>query len=93
MTKTIPLSKMRENWKKREGYLLAQEEQRPEFELARAIIEARVKAGLTQEELAERMNTSQSAIARMEGLSSIPSTRTLQKLAIATGTHLRIAFD
>ncbi len=46
-----------------------------EFALAQAIIEARVKAGLPQEQLAERMATSQSAIARLESCRSIPSAR------------------
>lgn len=36
------------------------------------------------------MNTSQSAIARLESGRSRPSTRTLEKLAAATGSKLRI---
>ncbi len=64
-----------------------------EFALAQAIIEARVKAGLTQEQLAERMATSQSAIARLESGRSIPSARTLTRFAKATGTILRISFE
>lgn len=64
-----------------------------EFALAQAMIEARSRAGLTQEQLAERMQTSQSAIARMESGRTVPSGRTLQRLAIATGTRLRIRFE
>lgn len=64
-----------------------------EFTLAQAIIEARVRAGLTQEQLAERMATSQSAIARLESGRSIPSARTLTRFAKATGTRLRISFE
>jgi transcriptional regulator with XRE-family HTH domain len=63
-----------------------------EFALARAIIEARSKAGLTQEELAERMETSQSTIARLESGKTMPSGKTLTKLAKATGTKLEIRF-
>ena len=44
-------------------------------------------------ELAERMNTSQSSIARLESGRSRPSTRTLEKLAAATGSKLRIILD
>ncbi len=64
-----------------------------EFVLALAIIEARTKAGLTQEELATRMETSQSAIARLESGRTVPSARTLARFARATGTRLRISFE
>ena len=50
----------------------------PEFELAHALIKARVTAGLTQEQLAaERMETSQSFVARLESGRTRPSTQTL----------------
>lgn len=48
----------------------------------------RVRAGLTQAELAERMGTTQSAIARMEGGGSRPTLETLEKLAAAVGAQL-----
>lgn len=64
-----------------------------EFELAHALIEARAQAGLTQEQLAERMATSQSAVARMESGRTIPSGRTLERFARATGTRLKISFE
>ena len=65
----------------------------PEFDLARCLIEARTQAGLTQAELAERMRTKQSVVARLESGRSRPSARTLEKIAQATGTKLRISFD
>ena len=64
-----------------------------EFALASALIAARSRAGLTQEELAEKMDTSQSAIARMESGRTIPSGSTLKRFARATGTRLRITFE
>ena len=64
-----------------------------EFALASALIEARAKAGLTQEELARRMKTTQSVVARLEGGRTRPSTRTLERIAKATGTRLRISFE
>lgn len=48
----------------------------------------RAEAGLTQAELAERMGTTQSAIARMEGGGSRPTLDTLEKLASAVGADL-----
>ena len=48
----------------------------------------RTQAELTQAELAERMGTTQSAIARMEGGGARPSLETLEKLATAVGAEL-----
>lgn len=64
-----------------------------EFGMIRALIDARLSAGLTQEQLAERMETSQSTIARLEGGRTVPSGRTLSRYAKATGTRLRISFE
>lgn len=62
----------------------------PEFALARELIGARVKAKLTQEEVARRMGTSQSAVARMESGRGLPSTTSLRKYAKAVGRELKI---
>lgn len=80
-------------WMKDDGYRQEYDALETEFALARAMIEARSKAGLTQEELAKRMDTSQSAIARLETGRSLPSGRTLERFAKATGTNLRIIFE
>lgn len=48
----------------------------------------RSEAGLTQAELAERMGTTQSAIARMEGGGTRPTLDTLEKIASAVGADL-----
>jgi transcriptional regulator with XRE-family HTH domain len=63
-----------------------------EYALARALIQARQASGLTQEELAERMHTTQSAVARWESGKHLPSCQTLQRIARATNTDLRISF-
>jgi len=64
-----------------------------EFALAAAMIEARAKAGLTQEQVAQRMNTTQTVVARLESGRSKPSTRTLERFADATGARLKISFE
>ena len=64
-----------------------------EFAIAAALIRARANAGLTQEQLAERMGTKQEVVARWEGGKVLPSTRTLARLAKATGTTLQISFS
>jgi transcriptional regulator with XRE-family HTH domain len=45
------------------------------------LIKARTRAGLSQAELAVRMGTSQSAIARLESGQTLPSTKTLLRYA------------
>ena len=90
MTKVNDLHK---KWMKSDDYRKAHEGLAAEFALARAVINARVAAGLTQEQLAQRMATTQSVIARLEGGRTRPSTQTLERLAAATGTRLRITFE
>jgi ribosome-binding protein aMBF1 (putative translation factor) len=90
--KTIPAEKVFAEWRKDPEYVRDYEALEEEVALASAGIGARAHAGLTQEELAERMGTSQSAIARLESGRSRPSTTTLAKLAAATGTKLRVSF-
>jgi DNA-binding XRE family transcriptional regulator len=63
-----------------------------EFAVAAALIEARAKARLTQSELARRMGTTQSAIARLESGRNAPSGQTLMKFAKAVRRKLRVEF-
>ena len=62
----------------------------PEFEIAAELIKARVRAGLSQAELAARMGTSQSTIARLESGQTLPSTKTLLRYAKATGSKFQV---
>jgi len=64
----------------------------PKFAAVSALIEARIKKGLTQEVLARKINTKQSAIARIESGRANPSIGFLQKLAEALGKKLVIQF-
>jgi len=57
------------------------------------MIKARTRAGLTQEQLAARLETKQSVIARLESGRVKPSTRTHERIAQATGHKLRITFE
>ena len=63
----------------------------PEFTIARALIEARTRSGLTQREVAKRMGTTQSAIARLERGYPLPSITTLKKYASATDSKVNIS--
>ena len=80
-------------WSEDPVYRKAHDRLGPEFELSLSLIEARTRAKLTQAELAQRMNTTQSVVARLESGRARPSTRTLEKIAQATRTRLRISLD
>jgi HTH-type transcriptional regulator/antitoxin HipB len=61
-----------------------------QFKLGVLLREAREKAGLTQEELARRMNTKKSAISRIENHAEDIKLSTLEKFARAIGKTLRL---
>ncbi len=87
------ISDLHRRWSKDADYTDAYAALGQEFELARVLIEARTEAGLSQSQLARRMKTSQSYIARIEGGKVRPSTSALERFAQATRTRLRIAFE
>ena len=61
-------------------------------DLADAILAARTAAGLSQIQVAAKLKTSQANVVRLEKGRSLPSTRTLQRIAQATGHKLVITF-
>jgi DNA-binding XRE family transcriptional regulator len=91
MRKYIPVSESVAKWEKDPAFVEAYAALDEEFALASALIEARGRADLTQEQVAQRMGTTQAAVARLEGGGTMPSTRTLERYAKATGHRLRIA--
>ena len=68
------------------------EDSQPEFEIAKAIIRARIKIKITQKELARKMNTTQSVISRVEQGRTSPSIALLKRLAAALNTTLQVQF-
>ncbi|WP_260433631.1 helix-turn-helix transcriptional regulator [Burkholderia sp. Bp8998] len=77
----------------RSGYAGRVDAQAPEFAVTRELVAARVRAGLTQEQVAERMQTTQSTIARMESGRTMPSLRTLARYAKATGSRVVVRLE
>jgi ribosome-binding protein aMBF1 (putative translation factor) len=75
------------------GYRKEYDALEEEFALIAAVAKARARAGLSQAELAKRMKTTQSTVARLESGRSLPSTRTLSRFAKATGHRLKISFE
>lgn len=70
----------------------ALKETRLEYEVARQLILARTRKGLTQQNLARKMQTKQSVISRVESGQHLPSLSFLHRLANATGTSLTVSF-
>jgi ribosome-binding protein aMBF1 (putative translation factor) len=87
------ISEMHKKWMEEAEYRRAYDALEEEFALAKAVIGARNRAGLTQTELARKMGTTQPAVARLEGGRTRPSMRTLERLAKATGSRLLIHFE
>ena len=83
------VKKLHEKWMENPEYVKEWEASQEEFAIARALIKARADANLSQADVAKRMNTTQSAIARLEGGAN-PSIKMLRRYAKATGTRLEI---
>lgn len=91
--KGIPVSDAASAWMQDPEFRDAYNALEEEFTVVSALIKARTEAGLTQEDVARRMGTTQGVIARLEGGRVKPSTRTLERFATATGTRLSITFE
>ena len=85
------------NWKEHKKQLMKDPEFRkeyealePEYKLVSDLIRLRLSKGLTQEELARKVHTRQSAIARLESASSLPSLSTIKRVAEALDADLDI---
>lgn len=90
MTKLKELKKrLMEDPEFRQEYDRADEE----YALVEALVRARATAKLTQAEVAQRLGTTQSAIARLEGGKVSPSFTTLRRYAEATGTRLTVGLE
>jgi ribosome-binding protein aMBF1 (putative translation factor) len=83
------LDKLMENPEFRDEYHRTQ----PFAEIAMEVVRVRSEAGLSQTELARKIGTSQSAIARIECLDyGKVNIQTLQKIADALGLKLQVQF-
>lgn len=79
------------NASKRKGFKEAYDALAPEYQLVSEMLKARVRAGLTQDAVAERMGTTKSAVSRLEAVGKhAPSLTTLKRYAEAVGCDLRV---
>ncbi len=77
---------------KNKAFCKAYEEESRRIEIAYRILQLRKKQKLSQKELAQKLNTTQSVVARMEAGQQNFTTDTLQKIASVFRRELKIEF-
>lgn len=92
----------KKTWKETSAHWIEDPEFRKEYEEVRAafkdldkVLELRARAGISQAEIAARMGTSQSAVARLEtklGRGELPGMSSLKRYAAALGKTVEIRF-
>lgn len=82
---------LHKKWMRDPKYKKAHKALEFEFALIRAIIEARMKKGVTQKILAEKMGTKQSSIARFESGTYNPTLAFVQKLVNALDIKIKVS--
>ena len=90
MKKCIDFNTIKDQWIKELEFIQEYEALELEYAISLELIKARSDAGLTQEEVARRMGTTQPVIARLESGNIHPSVKTLSKYASATGKSLEV---
>lgn len=80
-----------DKWMKDPAYKKAYDELDLEFSIISAVIDARIKKGLTQKKLAEKMGTKQSSIARFESGNYNPTLAFVQKLLNVIGVKIKVS--
>ncbi|MGH6932783.1 MAG: helix-turn-helix domain-containing protein [Dongiaceae bacterium] len=87
---TRSFSRLSEKWLRDSRFRAEYERQEPAFETAFALANARNRAGLTQKQLAARLKTSQSQVARIESGRHLPSVRMIERYAKALNCDIKI---
>jgi len=90
---TIPLDELEAKLLANPEVKAAYDALEQEYAIARELIAARARAGLSQAQLAAKMNTTQSTIARLESGKGYPSLRTLSRYAEATGSRAVVKIE
>jgi len=83
--KVYTSAELKKKWMKDPGFRRAYNALEPEYQIARAVIEARQKKGMTQGELAKKAGTKQPVISRLENMESKPSYTNMARIADALG--------
>ena len=88
--KFISLKEHKAEWMKDPEFKKAYDDRELEFQLLRAVMQARAKKGMTQKGLAKKAGTKQSAISRFESGSYNPSLQFVKKLSNALDLRLTL---
>ncbi|MBM3209559.1 helix-turn-helix transcriptional regulator [Candidatus Shapirobacteria bacterium] len=86
--KLIPFARLKADLMKDAEFRREYEKLEPEFQLARALIDARVKKKMTQAEIARKAGTKQPVISRLEGAVGSPSLSLIKRIAQALDARL-----
>jgi predicted transcriptional regulator len=84
------IGRLKKKWQADSEFREAYDALKPEFRVARQLIAARNRAGLSQAEVARRMGTTQSTVARLESGQRLPAMSSLQRYASAIGHWLDV---
>lgn len=86
------VTELKKEWMQEAEFASEYEALSDEFAVAHMLIRARTNAGLTQAQVAEKMDVSQARIAKLESGVNV-SISSLNRYAAATGTRLNISLD
>ena len=86
----IPWEDIEKQWMSDPEFVKEWKQIEPHYQLARQIIGARLKKNWTQEQLAQKANTGQAVISRLEGGNAKPSISLLTRIAKALDTELHL---
>ena len=89
--KLIPADVVHAEWRKQPGFQAAYDALEDEFAIMSALIKARAASSLSQNDIAKRMKTTQSSVARIESGAHRVSLKTLRNYADATGHRVSIS--
>ncbi len=86
------LSTLKKKWLKDPAVKSAYKKLTLEFAIAHQLVSERLKANLTQKDMARKMGTTQSVIARLESGAQLPTIKTIERYAHALGKFPEIKF-
>jgi ribosome-binding protein aMBF1 (putative translation factor) len=91
--KLVSAGELHKKWMKDPGFRREYEKLETEFQIAKQVLEGRLKRKMSQEELAKKVNTGQAVISRLEGMNGKPSISLLERVAKALDTKISITIQ